>query len=886
MQHQMEKQPIIYAMSQGYTAKEVESKWYSYWLKHDLFTSKVDDREPFTIVIPPPNVTGVLHMGHMLNNTIQDVFIRHARMQGKNACWVPGTDHASIATEAKVVGRLREQGIKKSDLTREEFLKHAWAWTDEFGGVILDQLKRLGASCDWSRTRFTLEEDLSEAVNKVFVELYNDGKIYRDWKIVNWDPKAQTTLSNEEVIRKEVTSQLYYIKYKLVDQEDYLTVATTRPETIMGDTAICVHPDDERYKHLIGKHAIVPIVNREVPIIADTYIDREFGTGVLKVTPAHDTNDYEIGQRHNLESIDVLNPDGSIADIAGFAVGKDRFEARKLAARYLKENDLLIKNESIQNSVGYSERNADTVVEPRRSLQWFVRMDDIIKPALDAVLNGDIDFIPTKYVSVYKHWLDNIRDWPISRQLWWGHSIPAYYVRDEVFVAESKEEALVKAQSHFTDDNITMEDLVQDPDALDTWFSSWLWPISVFDGFKEDQRAFDYYYPTQVLVTGWDIIFFWVARMIFAGYTFKSEKPFEKVYFTGMVRDMQRRKMSKSLGNSPDALKLMDHYGADGVRFGVLSCAAAGNDLLFEEKLCENGRNFTNKLYNAFMLIDSWNTDSSDLAPEDQAAIQWFEARLKQLTSDVDKAISEFRLSEALMELYKATWTDFCSWYLEFVKRPKGEAYPAAVKEKSIEFFNQLLQLLHPFMPFITEELWQNLEERKEGESICVQTYPTASASKDKTWLDYGESARRIITGIRDIRQKASCKNQDTIKLTVYGKPSEAYTAFEQLIAKMTKAESINWVDHEVDGQESFVEKGATFYVDTGKTIDVDQLIQDLEAELSYTEGFVKQVQGKLSNARFVDNAPAAVVDKERQKLKDGLDKIEALKKNLSQYKS
>jgi valyl-tRNA synthetase len=886
MQHQMEKQPIIYTMSQGYTAKEVESKWYSYWLKHELFTSKVDEREPFTIVIPPPNVTGVLHMGHMLNNTIQDVFIRHARMQGKNACWVPGTDHASIATEAKVVGRLREQGIKKSDLTREEFLKHAWAWTDEYGGVILDQLKRLGASCDWSRTRFTLEEDLSEAVNKVFVELYNDGKIYRDWKIVNWDPKAQTTLSNEEVIRKEVTSQLYYIKYKLVDQDDFLTVATTRPETIMGDTAICVHPDDERYKHLIGKRAIVPIVNREVPIIADTYIDREFGTGVLKVTPAHDTNDYEIGQRHNLESIDVLNPDGSIADIAGFAVGEDRFEARKLAARYLKENDLLIKNESIQNSVGYSERNADTVVEPRRSLQWFVRMDDIVKPALDAVLNGDIDFIPTKYVSVYKHWLDNIRDWPISRQLWWGHSIPAYYVRDEVFVAESKEEALALAQSHFSDDSIQIEDLVQDPDALDTWFSSWLWPISVFDGFKEDQREFDYYYPTQVLVTGWDIIFFWVARMIFAGYTFKNEKPFEKVYFTGMVRDMQRRKMSKSLGNSPDALKLMDHYGADGVRFGVLSCAAAGNDLLFEEKLCENGRNFTNKLYNAFMLIDSWNTDSSDLAPEDQAAIQWFEARLEQLTSDVDKAISEFRLSEALMELYKATWTDFCSWYLEFVKRPKGEAYPAEVKEKSIEFFNQLLQLLHPFMPFITEELWQNVEERKEGESICVESYPIASASKDKTWLNHGESARRIITGIRDIRQKASCKNQDTIKLTVYGKPSEAYTAFEQLIVKMTKAESIEWVEHEVDGLESFVEKGATFYVDTGKTIDVDQLIQDLEAELSYTEGFVKQVQGKLSNARFVDNAPSAVVEKERQKLKDGLDKIEALKKNLSQYKS
>lgn len=863
----------------GYNASEIEKKWYGKWMEQNLFASKPDEREPYTIVIPPPNVTGILHMGHMLNNTIQDVLIRKARMQGYNACWVPGTDHASIATEAKVVNQLREKGITKADLTRQEFLDHAFAWKDKYGGIILEQLKRLGASCDWERTRFTMEDSLSKAVIKSFVELNKKGYIYRDWKIVNWDPTAQTTLSNEEVIRKEVNSRLYYVKYQIKDSDAFITIATTRPETIMGDTAVCVHPDDPRYKHLHGKKVLVPMIGREIPIICDDYIDIEFGTGMLKVTPAHDTNDYEIGQKHNLEVIDTLNDDGTISEAGQIFVGEDRFVARKKVAKLLEEQGQLEKVEEITNNVGYSERNPKTVVEPKLSLQWYVKMDEMVKPALAKVLDDTIKMFPPKFKNVYKHWLENIRDWPISRQLWWGQQIPAWYYGAEknVVIAETVEEALEQAKKDSGSSALTLADLKRDEDVLDTWFSSWLWPISVFDGFGEDTTEFDYYYPTNVLVTGWDIIFFWVARMVFAGYEFKDEKPFKHVYFTGMVRDMQRRKMSKSLGNSPDAMALMDDYGADGVRFGMLSCAAAGNDLLFDLKLCDQGKAFTNKLWNAYNLIAGWEVKEGD-NKENHAVMDWFTEKMHQTIASVEASMTDYRLSEALMNTYNFIWNDFCSAYLEFVKPAYQQPIDAATLAKTKELFEQLLLLLHPFMPFITEELYQKMEERK---SICVSDFPKAR-DFDEAVIAKGEYAREIISAIRDIRNKNQIKPKEVLKGYVLADNSAVYQDFLPKIVKLGNLESIEKCDGEVAGAESFIVKGQQFFIEVGDWIDMSSKLEEMKKELAYTEGFVKSIEKKLSNERFVQNAPEQVVALERQKLQDGVSKIKLLKESLS----
>lgn len=865
----------------AYNPANIEGKWYSYWTEKKLFKSVPDEREPYTIVIPPPNVTGVLHMGHMLNNTIQDVLIRRARMQGYNACWVPGTDHASIATEAKVVNLLREQGIKKSDIGREKFLEHAFAWKEKYGGIILDQLKRLGASCDWDRTRFTMEPKLSEAVIKSFVHLYNKGYIYRDWKIVNWDPAAQTTLSNEEVIRKEVNSRLYYVKYRIKDSNEFITIATTRPETIMGDTAVCIHPDDERYKHLHGKTVIVPIVNREVPVICDDYIDMTFGTGMLKVTPAHDANDYEIGVRFNLPIIDVLNADGTINEVAEYFVGDDRFVARKKAAKWLEENGHLAKVEEISNSVGYSERNPDTVVEPRLSLQWFVKMEALTKPALDNVMNDTIRFFPENYKNVYKHWLENIRDWPISRQLWWGQQIPAWFFGNgDYVVAETAEEALELAKKKCGNCDLTLADLKQDEDVVDTWFSSWLWPISVFDGFDENSKDFEYYYPTNVLVTGWDIIFFWVARMIFAGYEFKNEKPFHDVYFTGMVRDLQRRKMSKSLGNSPDALGLIDKYGADGVRFGMLSCSAAGNDLLFDEKLCEQGRNFSNKLWNAHNLISGWEIKEGE-NKDNEAAILWFENKLNKTISSLEESFKTYRLSEALMNLYNFIWNDFCSSYLEFIKPDFQQPIDSHTYKKTVEFFDKLMQLLHPFMPFITEELWQSIAER---DSICVADYPKASSFNEQAILK-GEYAKEIITAVREIRNKNGIKNKDVLEAFVLKGGDDIYSDFSAKILKLGNLSALTETVNEVPNSASFIVKGRQFFVSIGGNIDVDAKKAELEKELEYAQGFVASIEKKLSNERFVQNAPEKVIEMERQKLADGQAKIKLLQESLDNLK-
>lgn len=865
----------------AYNPANIEAKWYKFWMEKDIFKSTPDEREPYTIVIPPPNVTGVLHMGHMLNNTIQDVLIRRARMLGYNACWVPGTDHASIATEAKVVNLLREQGIRKSDIGRDKFLEHAFAWKDKYGGIILDQLKRLGASCDWDRTRFTMEPKLSDAVVKSFVHLYNKGYIYRDWKIVNWDPAAQTTLSNEEVIRKEVNSKLYYVKYQIKGSNEFITIATTRPETIMGDTAVCIHPDDERYKHLHGKTAIVPIVNREVPIICDDYIDKEFGTGVLKVTPAHDTNDYEIGKRFNLEVIDVLNDDGTIAEIAEYFVGDDRFVARKKAAKWLDENGLLAKVEDISNSVGFSERNPDTVVEPKLSLQWFVKMEALTKPALDNVMNDTIRFFPENYKNVYKHWLENIRDWPISRQLWWGQQIPAWFFGDNDFVvAENAEQALELAKKKCGDCNLTLADLKQDEDVVDTWFSSWLWPISVFEGFNENSKDFEYYYPTNVLVTGWDIIFFWVARMIFAGYEFKNEKPFHDVYFTGMVRDLQRRKMSKSLGNSPDSVELMNQYGADGVRFGMLSCAAAGNDLLFDEKLCEQGRNFSNKLWNAHNLISGWEIKEGENT-DNTAAIEWFENKLNKTLVLLEDSFKTYRLSEALMNLYNFIWNDFCSSYLEFIKPDYQQPIDRNTYNKTVEFFDKLMQMLHPFMPFITEELWQTIEERA---SVSLSSYPKAESFNEEAILK-GEYAKEIITAIREIRNKNNIKNKDVLDAFVLSGGEDVYSQFSAKILKLGNLSALIETSVEVPNSASFIVKGRQFFVAIGNNIDVEAKIAELQKELIYTQGFVASIEKKMSNERFVQNAPEKVLELEKAKLNDGLTKIKLLQESLDNLK-
>lgn len=872
-------------LSKTYSPQEIESRWYAYWLKNKFFESKPDHRKPYTIVIPPPNVTGVLHMGHMLNNTIQDVLIRRARMLGYNACWIPGTDHASIATEAKVVNLLREKGITKADISREDFLNHAFEWKDKYGGIILEQLKKLGASCDWSRTRFTMEPKLNEAVVASFVDLFKKGYIYKDWKIVNWDPTAQTTLSNEEVIRKDEQSKLYYVNYNIKDSNETITIATTRPETIMGDTAICVHPKDDRYFHLLGKMAVVPMINREVPIICDDYIDIAFGTGCLKVTPAHDTNDYEIGQKHHLEVIDIFNNDGSLNPKAEIFIGDDRFVARKKVAEKLKELGCLVKVEDITNNVGYSERNPTTVVEPKLSLQWFVKMDEMVKPAMEHVMNDDIQMYPPKFKNVYKHWLDNIRDWPISRQLWWGQQIPAYYYNEanDYVVAQNIDVALKLAQEKTGNTNLKLTDLRQDEDVVDTWFSSWLWPIAVFDGFGEDKTDFNYYYPTNVLVTGWDIIFFWVARMIFAGYEFKNEKPFKDVYFTGMVRDKQRRKMSKSLGNSPDALELIERFGADGVRFGMLSCAAAGNDLLFDESSCEQGKNFCNKLWNAFKLVKGWEIDYSIAQPDSaKIGVKWFNAQLNKTLLELENNFAKYRLSEALMETYKLIWNDFCAVYLEIVKPSYQQPIDQKTYEQTTQFFEQLMAILHPFMPFITEELWQTLEPRKEGESLMINPFPKA-ATFDETLIEELNFAMEVIAEIRTIRKQKNIPNKDQIELFVKTNQN-TNKRFDAIISKLTNLSALKYTHDKIDGAFSFVVKSNEYFIPISENVDAEAEKEKIKKELNYTLGFLNSINQKLSNEKFVNNAPEQVLAIERKKKAETESKIKVLEEQLINF--
>ena len=896
-------------LASKYNPTDVEGKWYQYWLDNKLFHSEPDGREPYTVVIPPPNVTGVLHMGHMLNNTIQDILVRRARMLGKNACWVPGTDHASIATEAKVVKKLAEQGIKKSDLTREEFLKHAWEWTDEHGGIILKQLRKLGASCDWDRTAFTMDEKRSSSVIKVFVDLYNKGLIYRGLRMVNWDPKAQTALSNEEVIYKEEKSKLYYLKYyvstlensevsensegMIVHKDDkgyYAVVATTRPETIMGDTAMCINPKDPKNTWLKGQKVIVPLVGREIPVIEDRYVDIEFGTGCLKVTPAHDTNDYMLGKKHNLETIDIFNPDGTLSEEAGLYVGKDRMEVRRLIAKDLEAAGLLEKVEDYDNKVGYSERNADTAVEPRLCMQWFLRMQHFADIALPPVMNDELKFYPAKYKTTYNNWLENIQDWCISRQLWWGHRIPAYFLPtaeggEETFVvAETIEEAVALARKIEGYENITAAELRQDEDALDTWFSSWLWPISLFDGINNpDNAELNYYYPTSDLVTGPDIIFFWVARMIMAGYEYKGDMPFKNVYFTGIVRDKLGRKMSKSLGNSPDPLDLIAQYGADGVRMGMMLCAPAGNDILFDDALCEQGRNFNNKIWNAFRLVKGWNVDATIAQPEAaRLGCQWFDAMLTKTALEVDDLMSKYRLSEALMAIYRLFWDEFSSWYLEIVKPAYGCAIDKQTYDATLHYFDALLRLLHPFMPFITEELWQAIEERKPGESIMTQSVKIFADKYDEQLIADIETVKSIISGVRTIRLQKNIAQKEALSLEVVG--NHAVATYNAIIEKMANLEAINVVEAKSEGTSSFMVGTTEYAVPLGSLIDVEAEVAKLQSELTYLEGFLNSVMKKLSNERFVSNAPEAVVAAERKKQADAESKIAAIKETIAKF--
>lgn len=863
---------------QNLNATEVEEKWYQHWEGKGYFKSTPDDREPYTIVIPPPNVTGVLHMGHMLNNTIQDILIRKARQEGKNACWVPGTDHASIATEAKVVRSLREKGIKKSDLTREEFLKYAHEWKDEYGGKILRQLRKLGASCDWDRTAFTMDEIRSEAVIQAFVDLYNKGKLYRGLRMVNWDPEAQTVLSNEEVIYEDEMTQLYHVRYQIEGSDEYITIATTRPETIMGDSAIAVHPDDERYAHLKGKRAIVPMVKRPVPIIFDDYVDKEFGTGALKVTPAHDVNDYEIGKRHNLEVIDVINDNGTLSEAAQVFVGEDRFEARKLVKIALKDEGALVEIENYNHSVGRSERTK-SVVEPKLSLQWYVDMKSLAAPALDAVMKDEVEFFPKNQKNLYKHWMENIRDWCISRQLWWGHRIPAWYMGDDVFVATNAAEALAQAKEKTGNAELTLSDLNQDEDALDTWFSSWLWPISLFDGMNSREEL-DYYYPTSVLVTGWDIIFLWVARMIIAGYEWEGKRPFQDVYFTGMVRDKQRRKMSKSLGNSPDALKLIEEYGADGVRFGMLSSSPAGGDLLFDEKLCLQGRNFCNKIWNALKLIKGLEGDPGKHRSEiDTLASQWINAKYESVAKQVQQNFKEYRLSEALTTLYSFIWTDFCSWYLEMIKPPYGEGISEEVRQDAIEIFSKICTILHPFMPFITEEAWHILDDSLESDCI-MSIYPTGGEG-NPSMVAKVEQAKDIISNIRDIRNKNAIKKNDPLQLTAV-KTAQMDTLLEtsglqEMITKLGVIDELSISASADVGGVSFISGTEQFFVLLDIDEDIDAILEEKQSELTYQQGFLQSVDKKLSNERFVQNAPEQVVANERKKKADAESRIAIL---------
>ena len=896
-------------LASKYDPQAVESKWYQYWLDNKLFSSKPDGRDPYTIVIPPPNVTGVLHMGHMLNNTIQDILVRRARMEGKNACWVPGTDHASIATEAKVVNRLAEQGIKKRDLTREQFLEHAWNWTNEHGGIILKQLRRLGASCDWDRTAFTMDEERSESVLKVFVDLYKKGLIYRGLRMVNWDPKAQTVLSTEEVIYRDEKSHLFNLRYYVADADTnpvvptgcegevlhqdadgryYAVVATTRPETIMGDTAMCVNPKDPKNQWLRGHKVIVPLVNRVIPVIEDRYVDTEFGTGCLKVTPAHDVNDYALGKTHNLETIDIFNPDGTISEAAGMYVGMDRMDVRKQIAEDLKAAGLMEKIEDYDNKVGYSERNQDTAVEPRLCKQWFLSMKHFADIALPPVLEGKIKFHPTKYVTTYRNWLENIQDWCISRQLWWGHRIPAYFLptaegeEEKYVVALTKEEALEEARKIKGYENITIDQLSHDEDALDTWFSSWLWPISLFNGINDPGNdEIKYYYPTSDLVTGPDIIFFWVARMIMAGEEYMKDVPFRNVYFTGIVRDKLGRKMSKSLGNSPDPIGLIEKYGADGVRMGMMLSAPAGNDILFDESLCEQGRNFNNKIWNAFRLVKGWQVAEGEQPEANAIAAKWFEAKLKQTNAEVNDLFSKYRISEALMAVYKLFWDEFSSWYLEMVKPAYGSPIDATTYNQTLSFFETLLKMLHPFMPFITEELWQHIFDRNEGESIMrAELKLDAPTDEDNAVVNAIESVKQIVGGVRTVRNQKNIPNKDALVLQVVGQNN--FDAYASVISKMANLSAINVVAEKDATASAFMVGTDEFAVPLGDMIDVEAEIAKQEAQLKHLEGFLAGVKKKLSNEKFVAHAPEAVVAMERKKQSDSEEKIAALKESLA----
>jgi len=867
------------SITKTYNPNISESKWYAHWMDKKYFSSTPDDREPYSIVIPPPNVTGVLHMGHMLNNTLQDVLIRKARMKGFNACWVPGTDHASIATEAKVVQKLAKEGIDKNDISREEFMVHAWEWKEKHGGIILEQLKKLGASCDWDRTKFTMDDSMSESVISVFVDLFNKGLVYRGVRMVNWDPSAQTALSDEEVIHKEVDSKLYYITYKIEDSEETITIATTRPETILGDSAICVNPNDQRYSHLKGKKAIVPLVNRSIPFIFDDYVDVEFGTGALKVTPAHDLNDYQLGDKHGLEVIDIFNDDGTINELGQLYVGMDRFEVRSQIAVDLKVKGFLDKVEELKNKVGYSERT-DAVIEPKLSMQWFLKMEDFSKPALDCVMNNDINFYPEKFKNTYRHWMENIKDWCLSRQLWWGQQIPAYFYDGNNFVvASSKEEALVLAQAKKSD--VTLEDLRQDEDVLDTWFSSWLWPISVFDGIRNpDNEEIGYYYPTKDLVTAPEILFFWVARMIMAGKEYQKEIPFKNVYLTGIVRDKLGRKMSKSLGNSPDPIELMNKYGADGVRVGMLLSSPAGNDLPFDESLCEQGRNFSNKIWNAFRLIKGWEVQDIEQPESSKIAIDWFANKTNVTITEIEKSFDQFRISEALMSSYKLVWDDFCSWYLEAIK----PAYQAPIDSKTylstIEMLETVLKLLHPFMPFITEEIWHLIKVREDD--IIVAQWPVAS-SVDTSVLQSFNIGAEVISGIRNIRKSKQIPNKEALSLSIKIN-GDFDKSIDVLIAKMSNLTHIDYVDEKVNGAFSFRVRSNEFFVPLGQSVDVEAELEKLNQELVYTKGFLNSVNKKLSNQRFVDSAPEQVVAMEKKKQSDAQTKINMLENQIKSF--
>lgn len=889
-------------LASKYDPQAVESKWYQYWLDNKLFSSKPDGREPYTVVIPPPNVTGVLHMGHMLNNTIQDILVRRARMEGKNACWVPGTDHASIATEAKVVNRLAQQGIKKTDLTREEFLKHAWDWTHEHGGIILKQLRRLGASCDWDRTSFTMDETRSRAVIHVFCDLYNKGLIYRGVRMVNWDPKAQTALSDEEVIYKDEHSKLYYLKYYVVEKDCqqveesnvmhkddkgyYAVVATTRPETIMGDSAMCINPEDKKNTWLKGKHVIVPLVNREIPVIEDSYVDIEFGTGCLKVTPAHDINDHALGLKHGLQTIDIFNDNGTISEAAGMYVGQDRMDVRKQIAIDLQNAGLMEKIEDYNNKVGFSERT-NVPIEPKLSTQWFLKMQHFADIALPPVMDDDIEFYPKKYKNTYRHWLENIKDWCISRQLWWGHRIPAYYFdnngKQDYVVAETAEEALKLAQAKNA--NIKAEDLEQESDCLDTWFSSWLWPISLFDGIEHpDNEEINYYYPTSDLVTGPDIIFFWVARMIMAGYEYRGKMPFKHVYFTGIVRDKLGRKMSKSLGNSPDPIDLIDKFGADGVRMGMMLSAPAGNDILFDESLCEQGRNFNNKIWNAFRLVKGWETADIAQPKSAEIAVKWFDAKLKEVNEEMEKQFKEYRISEALMTVYKLFWDEFSSWYLEMVKPAYGQPIDKHSYEATLKFFDALLKMLHPFMPFITEELWQHIYDRKDGESIMREKLeiPAPTAEEKKLAADI-ENVKQIIAGVRTVRNQKNIAQKEQLTLQVVGKND--FEAYNDVTLKMANLDKIEVIAEKSADASSFMVGTDEFAVPLGDLIDVAAEIEKAEAQLKHLEGFLMGVRKKLSNENFVAHAPEKVVALERKKESDSVEKIAALKATIEELR-